>query len=77
MAETTNKNAGNAFDPLFSAPMSGIQIAAVTLSIARTYHRRIAAGMGLRMGLVLSVVGVCALAAAAALTLAPNARETS
>jgi MFS family permease len=33
--------------------------------------------MGLRIGLVLSVVGVCALAAATALTLAPNPRETS
>jgi benzoate transport len=33
--------------------------------------------MGLRMGSVLSVVGVCALAAATALALAPNVRETS
>ena len=32
---------------------------------------------GLRMGLVLSTVGVCALAAAVALVLAPNPRETS
>jgi benzoate transport len=32
---------------------------------------------GLRMGLVLSTVGVCALGAAVALTLAPNPRETT